>query len=316
MDVENYLNNADCNLLVKSPINEKVTSEGCILGIDEAGRGPVLGPMVYSSCFVPISFEETLKKLGCDDSKVLKAEQRDKLFDKLDKQTTEYVGWMVHILSAQFISNSMLGRAKYNLNAMSHDTAIGLIKSALREGVKVKKVFVDTVGPPATYQEKLQRIFPDIDITVEKKADSKYPIVSAASICAKVCRDKIIKNWKFKENADIERKYGSGYTSDVVTKAWLRRNVDRVFGFPSFVRFSWSTAKLIMEEKAVEVRWNDDDDDDAAADDEPKRKRPKREKKSFFEEANKSTEEEETAVSIKPTHWFFTRNHLSSVESL
>ena len=52
-----------------------------------------------------------------------------------------------------------------------------------------------------------------MEITVEKKADSKFPIVSAASICAKVCRDRVISNWKFKENPNMDRKYGSGYTS-------------------------------------------------------------------------------------------------------
>lgn len=61
--------------------------------------------------------------------------------------------------------------------------------------------------------ETFQKIFPQLDIVVEKKADSKFPIVSAASICAKVCRDKAVSEWRFKENPDIERNYGSGYTS-------------------------------------------------------------------------------------------------------
>lgn len=302
MDITNYIENCESNLLIKSDIADKLKEEECILGIDEAGRGPVLGPMVYASCLVPISCEEELKSLGCDDSKVLKEEERNKLFKKLNDETQNYVGWMVHILSPQTISTSMLSKTKYNLNALSHDTAIGLIREAVKEGVKVKKVFVDTVGPPATYQAKLQKIFPNINVVVEKKADSKFPIVSAASICAKVCRDKAITNWHFKENPEVSRKYGSGYTSDPVTKTWLRQSVDHIFGFPTFVRFSWSTAKNVLDTDAASVEWPDDEDED--------NKTSKSKKiKSYF--ASQQGHEQPSEV-----HWFFSKNKLSPATSL
>jgi ribonuclease H2 subunit A len=67
------------------------------------------------------------------------------------------------------------------------------------------------VGSAEKYQAKLSLLFPDIDITVAKKADSLYPVVSAASICAKVTRDALLHSWKFLENVDVDRNFGSGY---------------------------------------------------------------------------------------------------------
>ena len=79
-------------------------------------------------------------------------------------------------------------------------------------GIDLEEVFVDTVGDPGKYQQKLLDAFPALSITVAKKADSLYPVVSAASICAKVCRDSILGHWQFEEhNIEPSRVFGSGY---------------------------------------------------------------------------------------------------------
>ena len=75
---------------------------------------------------------------------------------------------------------------RYNLNQQSHDAAIGLVQKVLDRGVNLRYLYVDTVGDPERYQTKLEGLFPMLNIIVAKKADSIYPIVSAASICAKV----------------------------------------------------------------------------------------------------------------------------------
>ncbi|KAM9314002.1 ribonuclease H2 subunit A isoform 2-T3 [Pholidichthys leucotaenia] len=241
-------NSVSCRLA--SQIPEVCRTEDCCLGIDEAGRGPVLGPMVYGICFCPVSKKEDLKELKVADSKTLTEAERENLFEKLD-EAKSYVGWALEILSPNTISGSMLQRSKYNLNALSHDTAIGLVQYALDSGVQLKEVFVDTVGPAEKYEEKLSQKFPGITVTVRPKADSLFPIVSAASICAKVARDRIVKGWNFAEDlGEVDTDYGSGYPNDPKTKAWLLKYLDPVFGYTQFVRFSWSTAQSLMDSKA------------------------------------------------------------------
>ena len=143
MDISQYTEKNNENFLLVSNIPEVCKSEPCVLGIDEAGRGPVLGPMVYGIAFCPTSKNTDLKNLGVDDSKALTEEQREKLLDKV-LDNNDYIGWAIHLLSPSYISTSMNRRGKYNLNAMSHDTAIGLVKEALSQGVEVAEVYVDT----------------------------------------------------------------------------------------------------------------------------------------------------------------------------
>ncbi|CAH0391457.1 unnamed protein product [Bemisia tabaci] len=248
------------NIFLMSSIPFCCKTEPCILGIDEAGRGPVLGPMNYGICFCPKSKEEVLKTLGCADSKSLTDEKRQVILGKMCEET-ETLGWMVEAISPNNICRNMFRRQKYSLNQVSHDSAIGLIKKAQAHGVNVCEVFVDTVGPPEKYQEKLSWLFPELKITVSKKADSLYPIVSAASIAAKVTRDFAIEVWNFTEELSSEKKYGSGYPNDPETKKFLQTNIDPVFGFPKLVRFSWSTAEKILVSSAVPVQWEEEEDE-------------------------------------------------------
>ncbi|XP_028828210.1 ribonuclease H2 subunit A isoform X2 [Denticeps clupeoides] len=296
-------NSVSCRLT--SPIPETCKTEDCCLGIDEAGRGPVLGPMVYGICFCPVSRKEQLKELKVADSKTLREDQRESLFLKLD-EAKNFVGWALQILSPNTISTSMLQRTKYNLNALSHDAAIGLVQYALDSGVQLKEVFVDTVGPAAKYQETLSKRFPGVEVTVRPKADSLFPIVSAASICAKVARDHAVKAWKFTERlGDVDTDYGSGYPNDPKTKSWLLRHLDPVFGYPQFVRFSWSTAQTLLESKAVPVHWDDDEEDgDKAA-----ARQNNTSMLSYFSRGDSSG-------SNTHTHRFFTERKLQNLSSL
>ncbi|GMY23445.1 ribonuclease H2 subunit A [Fagus crenata] len=231
-------------------------SKPCIMGIDEAGRGPVLGPMVYGCLYCARSYQKTLSSLNFADSKTLKEEKREELFENL--KADESIGWAVDVIDPKELSAKMLKKNKINLNEISHDSAIGLVVRILNMGVLLTEVYVDTVGDPEKYRTKLSERFPAIKFVVAKKADSLYPVVSGASIVAKVTRDRALREWVLDETADnILRNFGSGYPGDPETKAWLKQHKHSVFGFPSLVRFSWGTCTPYFKD-IVEVLWESD----------------------------------------------------------
>lgn len=112
--------------------------KGVILGIDEAGRGPVLGPMTYAAAF----WLEGAENIPSDfnDSKQLSGEKRAKLFKEI--QSSKSIGFVLRVLHASEISRSMLRKVPYNLNAMSHDSAIDMICAVLDAGVKIDTWYV------------------------------------------------------------------------------------------------------------------------------------------------------------------------------
>ena len=183
-----------------SPIPPCCTAEGAevVLGIDEAGRGPLLGPLVYGCAYWCATDEASVGKLGFADSKVLTEAKRDALFETMQRDAR--VGWAVEAIPAALLSGSMLRRTPVSLNATSHASAAALVRAALDRGVRVKRVYVDTVGDPGAYAARLSRAFgPGIDFTVCPKADALYPCVSAASIAAKVTRDRLLREWVYAE---------------------------------------------------------------------------------------------------------------------
>ncbi|GME60974.1 putative ribonuclease h2 subunit a protein [Neofusicoccum parvum] len=260
-----------------SPVPQAIAGDmttECVLGVDEAGRGPVLGPMVYGLLYLPLSAHRSLlaETHHFDDSKVLTPAFRSELMEKLctpDTDLYQSCGWATKVMSARDISAGMLkANGTYNLNAQAMDATIELIKQVFAMGVNVKEIYIDTIGSPAVYQKKLERIFPTVQIIVAKKADSLYPCVSAASVCAKVTRDAALDVCyeTYASSADetvAANGWGSGYPSDARCSGWLRRNMDPVFGWGPECRFSWGTAKDMLEDKktGLKVDWPVDEED-------------------------------------------------------
>ncbi|KAL9028418.1 MAG: hypothetical protein Q9196_003210 [Gyalolechia fulgens] len=253
---------------------EKDLSTECVLGVDEAGRGPVLGPMVYGLLYLPLKLHRSLlaETHHFDDSKVLKPKVRSDLMQALCSAGTdlhESCGWATRVISARDISSGMLKPfGPYNLNAQAMDATIELIKEVFAQGVNVKEIFIDTVGKEEVYQKKLERIFPATKITVAKKADSKFPCVSAASVCAKVTRDAALEvGYQAYHLPDAQAEgpktaadaWGSGYPSDARAIAWLTQHMDPMFGWGNESRFSWRTVKDMLDANVngIKIEWPD-----------------------------------------------------------
>lgn len=243
-------------MLMEDMIHQSWFSEPCAIGIDEAGRGSVCGPMVYAVAACPISYhsDEVRRKAEggslYDDSKVLTPSQRDALFAKV--KSDEHLAHAISSISAQEISSSMLATSRITLNELGAQATVQLIECCLSRRINVTVAYIDTVGDAQQYSKRLSNHFPGIDFMVCPKADSLYPIVSIASIVAKVTRDCA----ECLSNASM----GSGYPADPACKQWLQDSVDPVFGFPDCVRFSWQTADRILHSQCYDVEFASDVD--------------------------------------------------------
>ncbi|SRR5574344_289687 len=200
-----------------------------ILGLDEAGRGPVLGPMIVAGIVIPEEKTKILKRMGVKDSKKLTPKRRTVLARKLVKmfeyETVE--------ITAKDIDN--LRSKDVNLNEIEKIAMIKII-----EKMKPDAVIIDSLDvKPKRLENEIRSIVECDDITAEHKADDNYYQVAAASIIAKCTRDRIIE--KINEDYVHMGGIGSGYPSDPKTKDFLTNfTYDEM---PYFVRKSWNTVQ-------------------------------------------------------------------------
>jgi len=254
-----------------------------VIGVDEAGRGSVLGSLIYTAAFWPKSEDEAISKLGFDDSKQLKEGERDRLADRIKAHGN--IGWIIAELRPELISREMLKCSPTSLNALSYKAVAWMleqIKDYPGNAPIVQDLYIDTVGDPDTYKRFLQYNVSscnqdpaDWNFTIEKKADANYRVVGAASIIAKTMRDLSIKEWVYPECTgensyrQIDKDFGSGYPGDPKCVEWLKRHRHQVFGYPAIVRFSWSTVREIIEkgkeEGVAQMKWEAEDDDTQGA---------------------------------------------------
>jgi ribonuclease HII len=207
-----------------------------ICGIDEAGRGPVIGPMVMAACTIKEEDEPKLTMMGVKDSKLILPKERERLYDEIIKTVLKY---KIKIITPKQIDDALTDR-KSNLNFLEANVTQSLINSL--------KPDLATLDCPSTninaYREYIKKgIKSKTEIIAEHKADFNHPIVSAASILAKVTRDREIQ--KLKENLGVN--FGSGYPSDPLTVEFLEQNYEK---HEKIFRKTWQSYKNIIDKKA------------------------------------------------------------------
>jgi ribonuclease HII len=197
-----------------------------VLGIDEAGRGPVIGPMVIAGVVIEAGDEKKLTDLQVKDSKLLTPKQRTDLFKKIIKIAKDYI---ILIIPPSEIDFAVRGEDGLNLNWLEARKSAEIINK-LAPG----KAIIDCPSPNIPeYTGYIKNLLnTDTELVLEHKADENYVVVSAASILAKVTRDEEIAKLK-KAYGDI----GSGYPADPKTRQFLEENWDKT---PEIFRKSWA----------------------------------------------------------------------------
>lgn len=203
-----------------------------ILGVDEAGRGAVLGPLVVAGVLLDSSNVSKLAEIGVKDSKKLSPSRREELSAEI-LEVAEYV--VVLQAPSQTLDCEM---SLYSLNVLEAKLFAMII-----DALKPDSVIVDSpdenVERFASYIHQFSLYKPSI--TAETKADEKYLPVSAASIIAKVARDKIIQRLSARYG-----EVGSGYSSDPVTRSFLRRWIEENRDLPPIARRKWKTSQDML----------------------------------------------------------------------
>jgi ribonuclease HII len=209
-----------------------------IAGVDEAGRGCVIGPLVVAGVAVKSENLQLLAGLGVKDSKLLTAKKREELYPEILKLTQNH--HIIKIPPAQIDKVVRSSRVLHKLNRLEAQTMAKII-----EALKPDQAYVDAADVLADRfgYHICECLRCKTKIISQHKADRTFPVVSAASIVAKVERDGEISKLRLKHGD-----FGSGYLTDEKTMVFLKRLLDGNGEFPSFVRKSWKPAQRAKSE--------------------------------------------------------------------
>ena len=209
-----------------------------IAGVDEAGRGCVIGPLVVAGVMMKNENLSILTELGVKDSKLLTPGKRELLYPVIIQLAERC--HTIKVMPYQIDKVVESARRLHKLNRLEAQTMAQII-----ETLKPDQAYVDAAD---TVEHRFgnhirERLKIKTRIVSRHKADRIYPIVSAASIIAKVERDREIANLKLEYG-----NFGSGYLTDEKTMIFLKQLLEKNGDYPDFVRKSWKPAKRAKSE--------------------------------------------------------------------
>jgi len=202
-----------------------------ICGVDDAGRGPMLGPLVIAGISLEKKNIKKLSTLGVKDSKKLSPKLREQLYKKIIEIVDDYY---ITKISPRSIDASV---KKHCLNGLEAKYMAKVV-SKLNPDVS----YVDSCDVnPARFGREISKLSDNHKIKSYHRADSRFVVVSAASILAKVSRDRAIMKLQKVHNL------GSGYPSDSVTVKFVTKYYKKTHEMPKFVRKSWKPVQKIIK---------------------------------------------------------------------
>jgi len=200
-----------------------------VCGIDEAGRGPVIGPLVICGVMVDEKDIPKLKAIGVKDSKLLTPRRREQMAAQIEMVAKH----AFQIVTPKEIDETLRSDSM-NLNWLEA-VRTAMIINELKPEVAILDCPSNNIK---AYKEYLKVYLEnkELDLKADHKAESKYEVVAAASILAKVMRDKEVEALKAATGID----FGSGYSSDPKTRAALEEVLEK---HPGILRHEWATIK-------------------------------------------------------------------------
>ncbi len=212
-----------------------------VAGVDEAGRGCIIGPLVVAGVLVKEENLPVLRQLGVKDSKLLSPKKREALFNEITSLAENH--HVIKLLPSKIDHAVECKIRLHKLNRLEAKTMTQIINI-----LKPNEVYLDAADVlEERFTHHVQEgLTVKTKITSKHKADKIYPVVSAASIIAKVERDREIEALK-----QVYGDFGSGYLADKKTIRFLKKWLQTHSDYPSCVRKSWKTAKQFKNEKGT-----------------------------------------------------------------